>query len=89
MYILVYVLFYISRCKNGGVGGKHLSPVTPSSAGPVYHIPTYLCQPTLIYVLYSKVPIIRPGRSSLPEFEIKYSTGYLIETFSKYPDQVG
>ena len=30
--------------------------------------------------------IIRPGRSRLLEFEKR--TGHLIETFSKYPDQV-
>ena len=35
---------------------------------------------------YSKVSIIRPGCSMLQEFE-KNSTGHLIETFSKYPDQ--
>ena len=39
--------------------------------------------------MYSKVSIIRPGRSTLLEFEKKKeSTGCLIETFSKYPDQV-
>ena len=37
---------------------------------------------------YSKVSIIRPGRSRLLEFEKKDSTGRLIETFSKYLDQV-
>ena len=37
---------------------------------------------------YSKVSIIRPGRSRLLEFKKKDSTGPLIETFSKYPDQV-
>ena len=36
---------------------------------------------------YSKVSIIRPARYRLLEFE-KKSTGGLIETFSKYPDQV-
>ena len=38
--------------------------------------------------VYSKVSIIRPGCSRLLEFEKKDSTGRLIETFSKYPDQV-
>ena len=38
--------------------------------------------------VYSKVSIIRPGRSRLLEFEKTDSTGCLIETFSKYPDQV-
>ena len=33
---------------------------------------------------YSKVSIIRPGRSFLK----KNSTGRLIDTFSKYPDQI-
>ena len=33
-------------------------------------------------------PTLRPGRSMLLEFEKKNSTGRLIETFSKYPDQV-
>ena len=37
---------------------------------------------------YSKVFFIRPGRSRLLEFGKKDSTGPLIETFSKYPDQV-
>ena len=37
---------------------------------------------------FSKVSIIRHGRSTVLEFEMKYSTGGLIETFSKYPDQV-
>ena len=37
---------------------------------------------------YSKVSIIRPGHSRLLEFEKKNSTGRLIETFFKYPDQV-
>ena len=38
---------------------------------------------------YSKVSFIRPGRSRLLEFEKKKdSIGHLIETFSKYPDQV-
>ena len=41
-----------------------------------------------IELLYYKVSITRPGRSRLLEFEKKYSTGCLIETFSKYPDQV-
>ena len=36
----------------------------------------------------SKVSIIRPGSSRLLEFKKKDSTGRLIETFSKYPDQV-
>ena len=37
---------------------------------------------------YSKVSIIRPGRSRLPEFEKKIvCTGHLIETFSKNPDE--
>ena len=36
-----------------------------------------------------KMAIIRPGCSRLLEFEKKKdSTGRLIETFSKYPDQV-
>ena len=35
---------------------------------------------------YSKVSIIRPVCSRLLEFE-NISTGYLIETFSKIPDQ--
>ena len=38
--------------------------------------------------VYSKVSIIRPGRSRLLEFEKKDSAGRLIETFPKYPDQV-
>ena len=38
--------------------------------------------------VYSKLSIIRPGRSMPLEFEKKDSTGRLIETFSKYPDQV-
>jgi hypothetical protein len=38
--------------------------------------------------LYSKHSIIRPGCFRLLEFEKKDSTGCLIETFSKYPDQV-
>jgi hypothetical protein len=43
----------------------------------------------LTYCNYSKVSIIRPGRSRLLEFEKnKLSTGHLIETFSKYSDQV-
>ena len=33
-------------------------------------------------------PTLRPGSSMLLEFEKKNSTGRLIETFSKYPDQV-
>ena len=37
---------------------------------------------------YSKASIIKPGRSRLLEFEKNDSTGRLIETFSKYPDQV-
>ena len=37
---------------------------------------------------YSKISIIRPGRSKLLEFKKKDSTGLLIETFSKYTDQV-
>ena len=37
---------------------------------------------------YSKVSIIRPGRSRLLEFWKKDSPGRFIETFSKYPDQV-
>ena len=38
---------------------------------------------------YSKVSIIRTGLSRLLEFEKKIvCTGHLIETFSKYPDQV-
>ena len=37
---------------------------------------------------YYKLSIIRPGRSKLLEFEKKNSTGHLIETYSKYPDQV-
>ena len=41
-----------------------------------------------IQTLYSKVSIVRPGRSRLLEFEKKNSTGRLIETFSKYLDQV-
>ena len=36
---------------------------------------------------YSKVSVIRPGRSRLLQFEKKDSTGCLIETFSKNPDQ--
>ena len=38
---------------------------------------------------YSKVPIIRPGRFRLLEFEQKLiiCTSRLIETFSKCPDQ--
>ena len=36
---------------------------------------------------YSKVSIIRPGRSRLLEFERKDSTCSLIEAFSKNPDQ--
>ena len=44
--------------------------------------------PTIKSVLkYSKVSIIRPGRSRLLELEEKDSTGRLMETFSKYPDQ--
>ena len=35
--------------------------------------------------MYSKVSIIRPGRSRLLVFEKKDSTGHLIETFSKNP----
>ena len=35
-----------------------------------------------------KLSIIKPGRSTLLEFEKKISTGHLIETYSKYPDQV-
>ena len=38
--------------------------------------------------VYSKVSIIRHDCSRLLEFEKKDSTGCLIETFSKYPDQV-
>ena len=41
----------------------------------------------LSYMLIT-VSIIRPGRSRHLEFEEKDSTGHLIETFSKYPDQV-
>ena len=38
---------------------------------------------------YSKLSVIRPGHSRLLEFGKKIlSTGCLIETFSKYPDQV-
>ena len=38
---------------------------------------------------YSKVSIIRPGRSRfLHRMWKKDGTGCLIETFSKYPDQV-
>jgi hypothetical protein len=37
---------------------------------------------------YSKVSIIRPGCSRLLEFEKKDSTGRLIQTFSKDPDQI-
>ena len=37
---------------------------------------------------YSKVSSISPGRSRLLEFDKKDSTGLLIETFSKNPDQV-
>jgi hypothetical protein len=38
--------------------------------------------------MYSKVSIIRPGRSRLLEFEEKKgSTGCLIETFSKNLDR--
>ena len=39
-------------------------------------------------ITYSKVSIIRPSRSRLLEFEKKDSAGCLIETFSKYPEQV-
>ena len=39
----------------------------------------------MVYTIYSKV--IKPCRSKLLEFEKKDSTGRLIETFSKYPDQ--
>ena len=42
----------------------------------------------LVKSTYSKLSIIRPGRSRLLEFEKKDSNGRLIETFSKYPDQV-
>ena len=38
-------------------------------------------------IKYSKVFIIRPGRSRLLEVE-KNSAGHLIGTFSRYPDQV-
>ena len=39
--------------------------------------------------MYSKLSVIRPGHSRLLEFGKKIlSTGCLIETFSKYPDQV-
>ena len=38
--------------------------------------------------MYSKLSIIRSGRSGPLEFEKKDSTCHLIETFSKYPDQV-
>ena len=44
--------------------------------------------PKVRQVTYSKVFIERPGCSRLLEFEKKDSTGRLIETFSKYPDQV-
>ena len=37
--------------------------------------------------VYSKVSIIRPGRSRLLEFEKTDSIGCLIETFSKNLDQ--
>ena len=37
---------------------------------------------------YSKLSIIRPGCSRLLKFEKKDSTGCLIETLFKYPDQV-
>ena len=40
------------------------------------------------WLSYSKLSIIRPGLSRLLEFEKKYSIGRLIESFSKYPDQV-
>ena len=41
------------------------------------------------HCMYSKVSIIRPGRSRLLEFEKKIVyTGRLKETFYKYPDQV-
>ena len=40
------------------------------------------------YTLYSKVSIIWPGRYRLLEFEKKDGTDRVIETFSKYPDQV-
>ena len=43
----------------------------------------------MIKEVYSKVSIIRPVCSRLLEFEKKRdSTGCLIETFSKHPDQV-
>ena len=42
----------------------------------------------LTLTTYSKLSIIRPGRSRLQEFENKDSTGCLIGTFSKNPDQV-
>ena len=38
--------------------------------------------------MHSKVSIKRLGRSRLLEFEKKDSAGCLIETFSKYPEQV-
>ena len=38
--------------------------------------------------MYSKLSVIRPGHSRFLEFGKKIlSTGCLIETFSKYPDQ--
>ena len=41
------------------------------------------------HCMYSKVSIIRPGRSRLLEIEKKIVyTGRLKETFYKYPDQV-
>ena len=51
--------------------------------------PNWICD-KFYYIpdMYSKVSIIRPGRSRLLEFEKKGSTGHSLETFSKYPDQV-
>ena len=41
-----------------------------------------------VQLIYSELTIIRLGRSRLVEFEKKDNTGCLIETFSKYSDQV-
>ena len=51
--------------------------------------PNWICD-KFYYIpdMYSKVSIIRPGRSRLLEIEKKDSIGCLIETFSEYPDQV-
>jgi hypothetical protein len=38
--------------------------------------------------VYSKLSIMKPDLSRLLEFEKKDSIGHLIETFSKYLDQV-